>query len=73
MGIFPPWVKDLKWSDFWGGVKHDIAKGAKTIQESGKAVLGGVTSALTPTVIWLAVIAVIGLLLYTWLRKIIKV
>ena len=73
MGVFPNYFKELKWSDFWGGVKEDVVKGAKTVQSSAKAVLGGITSALTPTVIWIAVVVVIGLLLYTWLRKLIKV
>jgi len=73
MGIFPDWVYQLKFSDFWGGVKQDIAKGAKTVQSSAKAVLKGVTSALTPTVIWLVVILVIGLLLYGWFRKVAKI
>lgn len=67
------WVKELKWSDFFGGVKEDIVKAAKTIQASGTAVLKGATSALTPTVIWLVVVAIIGLLLYGWFRKVIKV
>lgn len=73
MGIFPKWVHELKWSDFFGGVKKDIIKGAKTLQSSSKAVLGGLTSALTPTLVWLVVVAVVGLFLYAWLRKMIKV
>ncbi len=67
------WVKELKWSDFFGGVKKDIVKAAKTIQTSTTAVLGGVTSALTPTVIWIVVVVIIGLLLYTWVRKAVKI
>jgi len=73
MGIFPDWVYELKFSDFWGGVKADIAKGATTVGTSAKAVLKGATSALTPTVIWLVVLAVIGLILYAWFKKILKV
>lgn len=73
MGIFPKWVKELKFSDFWGGVKQDIVKGAKTVQSSAKAVLKGATSALTPTVIWLVVLAIIGLVLFVWFKKILKV
>ena len=72
MGIFPQWVKELKFSDFWGGVKQDIVKGAKTVRSSAKAVLKGVTSALTPTVIWLVVVAIIGLLLFVWFKKLVK-
>ena len=73
MGIFPKWVQELKWSDFWGGVKQDIAKGAKTVQTSAKAVMKGATSALTPTVIWLVVLVIIGLVLFAWFKKILKV
>lgn len=73
MSIFPKWMGELKWSDFWGGVKEDIVKGAKTLQASAKSVLEGATSALTPTVIWLVVIAIIGLLIYGWFRKAVKV
>lgn len=73
MGIFPDWVYQLKFSDFWGGVKADVVKGVKTVQTSAKAVLKGVTSALTPTVIWVVVIAVIGLILFAWFKKILKV
>jgi len=73
MGLLPPWVYELKWSDFLGGVKEDIIKGAKTVQSSAKAVLAGATSALTPTVVWVVVILIIGLLLYTWLRKVVKI
>lgn len=72
MGIFPKWVYELKWSDFWGGVKQDIVKGAKTVQTSATAVLKGATSALTPTVIWLVVLAIIGLVLFVWFKKILK-
>ena len=73
MGLFPDWVYELKWSDFFGGVKEDIIKGAKTVQSSAKEVLKGATSALTPTVVWMIVVLIIGLLLYTWLRKAIKI
>ena len=72
MGAFA-WVKELKWSDFFGGVKADIIKGAKTIQTASKEVLKGATSALTPTVVWVVVILIVGLLLYTWLRKAMKI
>lgn len=73
MGLLPPWVYELKWSDFIGGVKEDIVKGAKTVQASATAVLKGATSALTPTVVWVVVILIVGLLLYTWLRKAMKI
>lgn len=73
MGILPKWMGELKWADFWGGVKTDIAKGAKTLQSSVKSVLSGATSALTPTVIWLVVLAIVGLLLYGWFRKVAKI
>lgn len=73
MGLLPKWVYEFKWSDFFGGVKEDIVKGAKTVQTSAKSVLAGATSALTPTVIWIVVILIVGLLLYTWLRKAVKI
>lgn len=73
MGIFPQWVKELRWADFWGGVKADVVKGAQTVQTSAKAILKGATSALTPTVIWLVVLAIIGLVLFVWFKKILKV
>lgn len=73
MGIFPAWTSELRWSDFFGGVKEDIIKGAKTIQSSTAAVLKGATSALTPTVIWIVVIVIVGLLLYGWFRKVAKI
>ena len=73
MGIFPSWAKELRWADFFGGVKADIIKGAKTVQSSATAVLKGATSALTPTVIWLVVLAIIGLVLFAWFKKILKV
>ena len=73
MDIFPPWVQELRWADFFGGIKQDIIKGAKTVQSSATAVLKGATSALTPTVIWLVVIAIIGLILFVWFKKILKV
>jgi len=73
VGEAPLWFKEFKWSNFFGGIKKDVVKGAKTVQSSATAVLGGVTSALTPTIIWLVVLLVIGLLLYTWFKKILKV
>ena len=73
VGATPKWIKDFKWSDLFGGVKEDIQIGAKTVQEGAKAVLGGVTSTITPTVIWIVVILVVGLLLYGVLRKIAKI
>jgi len=72
MGIFPDWVYELKFSDFWGGVKADISKGATTIGTSAKAVLKGVRGVLTPTVIWLVVLAITGLILFAWFKKILK-
>lgn len=72
-GIIPKWVGELKWADFWGGVKEDVVKGAKSIQSGAKAVFAGATSALTPTVIWLAVLSFIGLILFAWFKKIAKI
>ena len=73
VGGSPDWFKSFKWGDLFGGIKKDIVKGAKTLQSGTKAVLGGLTSTLTPTLIWLVVLAIVGLFLYAWLRKLMKV
>ena len=77
MGIFPNWVKELSFSDFWGGVKEDAAKipgvVGKVIKGVAKPVLSGARSALTPTIIWLVAIAVIALILFTYFKKAVKV
>ena len=77
MGIIPKWVSELSWGDFWGGVKEDAAKIPKavgdTISGVAKPVLSGARSALTPTVIWLVVIAVIALILFTYFKKAVKI
>ena len=68
----PKWWKEFSWKEFFFGVKKDFVKGAKTVQTGATAVLKGATSALTPTVIWLIVLAIIGLILFVWFKKILK-
>ncbi|MBA7659359.1 hypothetical protein ES703_67336 [subsurface metagenome] len=77
MGIFPKWVSELSWQDFWGGVKEDVAKIPKTVGSTVKDVvqpiLAGVRKGLTPTVIWIIVIAVIALILFTYFKKAVRI
>lgn len=71
------WTADFKWSDFFGGVKEDVVEIPKivgdTVQGVVKPILGGARKALTPTLIWLVVFAVIALVLYTYFRKVVKI
>ncbi|MBA7497075.1 hypothetical protein ES702_07684 [subsurface metagenome] len=77
VGAAPDWFKEFKWSDLWGGVKEDAAKIPKavgdTISAITKPILSGVRSALTPTVIWLVIIGIVALLLYTYFKKAVKI
>ena len=77
MGIFPKWVSELSWADFWGGVKEDAKKIPKvvgdTISGVAKPILSGARSALSPTIIWLVVIVIIGLILFTYFKKAVKI
>lgn len=77
MGLFPKWVRELSWTDFWGGVKEDAAKiptvVGGVIKGVTKPILSGARSALTPTIIWLLVIVIIGLILFKNYKKILKV
>jgi len=76
VGLFPKWIKEFSFKDFFGGVKEDVAEAPKKVGEGIKnivePILSGARKALTPTVIWLAVIAVIVLILYTYFRKAVK-
>lgn len=71
------WLKELSFSDFWGGVKKDAKKIPKvvgdTISNVAKPILSGARSALSPTIIWLVVIAIIGLILFTYFKKAVKI
>ena len=69
----PKWWGEFSFKGFFGGVKADVVKGVKTVQGSAKEVLKGVRGVLTPTIIWLVVLAVIGLILFAWFKKILKV
>lgn len=77
MGILPKWVSELSWKDFWGGVKEDVAEIPKTIGGTitgvVKPILGGIRKAFTPTIIWIVVIAVIVLLLFTYFKKAVRI
>lgn len=74
MGVFPKWFSEFQISDFWEGFKKDAQKIPSTIGDVissvTKPILSGVRSALTPTMIWLLVIAVIGLILFKNYKKI---
>ena len=72
MGIFPKWVKELKWSDFWGGVKEDISSGTKAIGGTVKSALGGVRGILTPTIIWIFVVLIIALIILVNYKKVLR-
>ncbi len=77
IGSAPNWFKEFKWSDFWGGVKEDVVKipavVGGVIKGVTKPVLSGARSALTPTIIWIVVIVVIALILFTYFKKAIKI
>lgn len=77
MGIFPKWVSELSWKDFWGGVKEDVAEIPKkvggTITGIVKPVLAGARKALTPTIIWIVAIAVVVLILFTFFKKAVRI
>lgn len=74
MGIFPKWVKEFSWADFFGGVKEDAVKIpgiiGDTLKGVVKPVLSGARSALTPTIIWAVVIIIIGLILFKNYKKV---
>lgn len=60
----------------WKGVKEDVVKipetVGKTVEGIVKPVLGGARKALTPTLIWVVILAVVALILYTYFRKAVK-
>lgn len=68
----PKWTKELSAKDFFIGVKEDLVKGTKTVGEGLKGLLKGVRDILTPTVIWIIVIAVIALIIWTKFMKTLK-
>jgi len=69
----PKWTKEFNWSEFWGGVKEDLVKGTKTAGEGLKGLLKGVRNILTPTVIWIIVIAIVALIIWIQFKKTLKI
>ena len=71
------WTKSDK--SWWEKIVHNVkevfnlpSKEAGEVVSGGvKKVLGGVTSALTPTFIWIAVVAIVALIIFTKFRKLI--
>ena len=70
MSIFPNWLKEFRFSDMWGGVKADVVSATKHVGTGVKSILSGATSILTPTIIWLVVIAIIGLIIFKKYKKV---
>ena len=70
MGIFPKWFKEFRFSDIWGGVKEDVVGATKHVGTGVKSILSGVRSVLTPTIIWLVVIATIVLIIFKKYKKV---
>jgi len=70
MGIFPKWFSEFKFSDLWGGVKEDVVGATKHVGTGVKSILKGATSILTPTIIWVVVIAIIGLVIFKKYKKV---
>ncbi|MBA7497087.1 hypothetical protein ES702_07696 [subsurface metagenome] len=77
MGFFPDWLKHLDWRDFFRSVKEDAQKIPKIVGDivSGttKPILSGVRSAFTPTLIWLLVFIIIGLIIFKNYKKILNI
>lgn len=65
----------------WPEFKKEVGLGAKAVGETAssivegvvKPILSGVRSALTPTVIWLVIIGIVSLLLYTYFKKAVRI
>lgn len=77
MGIFPDWLKELDWRDFFRSVGEDVKKIPKItgdiISGTTRPILSGVRSALTPTLIWLIVFIIIGLIIFKNYKKILNI
>ena len=65
----PKWVKEIDVGDFFTSVKTDLVKGAQTVGSGLKGLLKGIRNILTPTIIWLIIIAVIALILWKQFKK----
>ena len=70
MSIFPKWLKEFRFSDMWTGVKADVVSSVKHIGTGVQSTLGGVMKIFTPTIIWLVVIAVVGLIIFKKYKKV---
>lgn len=68
----PKWTKELSVTDFFKGVKADLVKGTKAAGEGLKGLLKGVRDIFTPTVIWITVIAIVALIIWTKFTKTLK-
>jgi hypothetical protein len=68
----PKWTKEISLADFFRGVKEDFVKGTKSVGEGLKGLLKGVRDILTPTVIWIIVIAIVALIIWTQFQKTLK-
>lgn len=71
------WMADFSFGGFVEDVKEDTVKipgiVGKTVTGIVKPILSGARKALTPTLIWLVVFAVIGLTLFFFFKKAVKV
>ncbi len=68
----PKWTKEISLADFFRRVKEDFVKGTKSVGEGLKGLLKGVRDILTPTVIWIIVIAIVALIIWTKFMKTLK-
>ena len=77
IGEPPNWFSEFSWKEFFFGVKEDVKKIPKivgdTISGVAKPILSGVRSTLSPTIIWLVVITIIALILFTYFKKAVKI
>ena len=73
MGLLPNWVKEIDIGDFFRGIKDDAIAGAKSFGTGTKNVLGSVRGILTPTILWIFAIAIIGLVILKNYKKVLKV
>jgi len=66
------WMAEFDWGDFFGGVQEDFVEGTQNLAEAAKSTLKGVRSILTPSVIWIVVIALVGLIILTQFKKVLR-
>lgn len=87
MNILRPstWGFETLWTDsgktVWEKIKSNFQKvftlpsqeGREAISQGAKEVVSGVTKMITPSLVWIGVILIIGLVLYVWVRKLVKI